>query len=372
MRCLALAEELRDAGAAVRFLCREHPGNLNGKLKAGGLEVDPLPLDPASGARAGGGNRARRHQGGLGTTWEEDARQVESILATASKEYAVDWLVVDHYGLDGRWEGRMRPHVNKIMVIDDLADRPHDCDLLLDQNFYRDMDARYDGLVPAHCQKLIGPRHAVLRKEFGLARQNLKPRTGAVNRVLVFFAGADPTHETVKAVKAIQLLDRPGIAVDVAVAEMNLGKEQVRAMTASMPNATFYCQPENLAKLMAKADLSIGASGSTTWERCCLGLPTLVACLAANQETVARDLAGQGAVFSLGSSLNTTAQDYHGSLLSLLSNAAAVKRCSEQASRLVDGEGVSRCLSAMGIEASAASRHRPLNVSGSTKRASLR
>lgn len=372
MRCLAFAEELRDAGATVGFLCREHPGNLNGKLRASGFEVHPLPLDPAWRPRVGDGSGVREPQGGLGTTWENDACQVESILATAGKPDAIDWLIVDHYALDAGWERRMRPYVNKIMVIDDIADRPHDCDLLLDQNFYRDMELRYEGLTPARCQKLLGPKYALLRKEFRLARQNLRQRTGAVNRILVFFAGADPNNETAKAVKAVQLLEKPEIAVDVVVAEINPHRDEIRELVQSIPNVTFHCQPEGLAELMAYEDLSVGASGSATWERCCLGLPTLVAPLATNQEAVARDLAEQGAVFSLGSNLSTTVQDYQDSLLSLLSNPAAVKRCSERARRLVDGEGVSRCLSAMGIDASGVGHHRPRSTDRSTKLASLR
>lgn len=351
MRCLALAEELRDAGTTVGFLCREHPGNLNGKLRARGFEVHPLPLDPAWRPRVGDGNGVREHQGGLGTTWENDACQVESILATAGKQDAIDWLIVDHYALDARWERRMRPYVGKIMAIDDLADRPHDCDLLLDQNFYRDMELRYEGLTPARCQKLLGPKYALLRKEFRLARQNLRQRIGAVNRILVFFAGADPTNETAKAVKAVQLLEKPEIAVDVVVAEMNQQRGHIHELTATTPNATFYCQPENVAELMAKADLSVGASGSTTWERCCLGLPTLVVPLAANQQAVARDLAEEGAVFLLGQlGSNLQVEDYRRNLEFLISNPPLLKHSSYRGGSLVDGKGTLRCVAALGSE----------------------
>lgn len=350
MRCLALAEEARDQGVSVGFLCREHPGNLIEQLTKKGFQVHPLPVDQGWTPQVAGGDGMSGHAKWLGTDWETDAFQVEAILARECGQGPIDWLIVDHYALDARWERRMRPYVKKIMVIDDLADRSHDCDLLLDQNFYLDMDARYDGLAPEGCQKLLGPKYSLLRREFQVARQNLRQRTGEVNRILVFFAGADPTNETAKVLKGIQLLNLPEIAVDVVVAKINSHKEQIRQLTAAMPSATFYCQPANLAELMAKADLSIGASGSTTWERCCLGLPTLVVPLAANQQAISRDLAEFGAAFTFGSSEEMRVEDYVTGLRFLLRNPAILKDASDAAKNLVDGQGVRRSFSALRMD----------------------
>lgn len=350
MRCLSLAEGLQEKAASIGFLCREYPENLMDRILGKGFQVYRIPLDqksPPSVVEDGSNGKGEWS----GMDWQADAVQVEAVLERERRHGQIDWLIVDHYGLDARWEQRMHSYARKIMVIDDLANRPHDCDLLLDQNFYRDMDTRYDGLVPGHCQKLLGPKYSLLRREFQAARQNLRQRTGEVNRILVFFAGADPTNETAKAVKAIQLLDKPEIAVDVVVAEMNLQREEIRKLTAAMPNAIFYCQPENLAELMAKADLSIGASGSTTWERCCLGLPALVVPLAANQRAVARDLAEEGAVFLLGGpSPRLEVEDYRKHLEFLISNPALLKHSSCRARNLVDGGGTRRCVAAFGLE----------------------
>lgn len=347
MRCLALAEELRNTGATVGFLCREYPENLMDRIVGKGFQVYRIPLDQKSPPLVvEDGSSGKGEWSGM--DWQTDAVQVEAVLERERRYGQIDWLIVDHYGLDARWEQRMHSYARKIMVIDDLADRPHDCDLLLDQNFYRDMDTRYDGLVPDRCQKLLGPKYSLLRREFQVARRNLGKRTGEVNRILVFFAGADKTNETVKAVKAIQLLDKPEVAVDVVVAEMNLQREGIRKLMAAMPNATFYCQPENLAELMAKADLSIGASGSTTWERCCLGLPTLVVPLAENQRAVARDLAEEGAVFLLGGpSPRLVVENYRKHLEFLISNPALLQHSSCRTRSLVDGGGTRRCVATL-------------------------
>ena len=186
------------------------------------------------------------------------------------------------------------------MVIDDLADRPHDCDLLLDQNLYEGLERRYDGLVPDHCERLLGPRYALLRPEFAAARKTLRHRDGRVRRILVFFGGSDLSNETAKALEAIRLLNRTDIAVDVVVGVSNPKGDQIREICRGMPNIHFHLQVENMAELMALADLAIGAGGTTTWERCCLGLPSLVLVLADNQREVVEVMTDAGAMRNVG------------------------------------------------------------------------
>ena len=212
MRYLTLADELREHGAGAIFVCREFDGNLCGYIEEKGYIVHRLPV-PNKQKHNIEGNL--KHAAWLGTDWHTDARQVEEIIKDL--DTALDWLVVDHYALDERWEGYLRPNVKKIMVIDDLADRVHDCDLLLDQNFYENLESRYDGLVPAWCKKLLGPKYALLRPEFREARRNLRKRDGHVKRIMIFFGGSDPTNETTKVLEAIRMLNRPDIATDVMV-----------------------------------------------------------------------------------------------------------------------------------------------------------
>ncbi len=350
MRCLSLAEGLREKGASIGFLCRKHPGNLVDRIEREGFRVFRIALDKKSSPSAvGDGSSSESEWPGM--DWQTDAVQAEAILERECRHGQIDWLIVDHYGLDARWERQMRSCARKIMVIDDLANRPHDCDLLLDQNFYRAMDARYNGLTPGHCQRLLGPSYALIRQEFLAARKRLRRRRGGVNRILVFFAGADPTNETAKVLEALRAIDHRQLVVDVVVAQMHLYKEEIRRTVKSMPNATYHCQPKNLVELMVKADFSVGACGSTAWERCCLGLPALVAALSANQQTLAEDLAEYGAVFMLRPSRETGVEDYVTSLRSLLCNPVLLERASRLGENLVDGRGIERSLSALDMDA---------------------
>ena len=276
MRCLTLAEALRKAGAEPAFICREFEGNLVGLIEARGFDVHVLPrLEPPTDP----------------LTWtaahpQEDAAQTASFL----KERA-DWLVVDHYGLERRWENEMREHAGRLMVIDDLADRAHDCDLLLDQNDLWN-PARYDALVPAHCRKLLGPAYALLRDEFRTAREAWPREVGETTRIFVFFGGTDPTNETPKALRALRRWgEGKTLDIDVVIGGGNPHRAEVEGLVNATPNALLHVQAGNMAELMARADLSVGAGGSTTWERFCLGLPSLVVTTATNQEAIARALA---------------------------------------------------------------------------------
>ena len=221
MRCLTLADELRLRGADVMFVCREHPGNLIGLIEAKGYPVVRLPQAEVEYTAA---PEDLAHATWLGVSWQQDAADTIAAIGDTQPQ----WLIIDHYAIDHRWEEKLRSDVGKIMVIDDLADRPHNCDLLLDQNLYQAMQTRYDNLVPISCQKLLGPKYALLRPEFAAARKSLQLRDGQVKRVLVFFGGVDPSNETGKALQALAgFIDRQ-FEVDVVVGGGNLHKEQIQ------------------------------------------------------------------------------------------------------------------------------------------------
>lgn len=289
MRCLTLAEELRGDCQEIIFICCELPGNMTEQVKTRGFQIFGLPLGPDI------------------DQWQIDARLTKDILVQHNLE--PDWLVVDHYGLDKRWESALRTMVKRIMCIDDLADREHDCDLMLDQNYHKNMKFRYKGLVPENSRQLLGPQYALLRREFKAVRQTLRERDGSVKRILVFYGGSDPTKETTKALEAIKIVNRPDIAVDVVVGVSNPKREQLKEICSRMINTSFYCQVENMAELMAKADLALGAGGTATWERCYLGLPTIVTVVAENQRETVEDLAEVGVVWSLGWHKEVDAED---------------------------------------------------------------
>ena len=328
MRCLTLADVLRANGATVSFICREHTGHLCDLVVQKGYVVHRLPY-----AEPGGGIGGNEYLQWLAVSQEEDVRQTATALQQEREKPM--WLIVDHYALDEKWEKAMRPHTERIMVIDDLANRLHNCDLLLDQNLYEDLHTRYDGLVPDDCHKLLGPSYALLRPEFLQARQSLRKRAGIVKRLLIFFGGVDPTNETAKVLEAVQMLNRPEIIVDVIVGDANPHADQLRKQCADRTNITLYSQVKNMAELMANADLAIGAGGTTTWERCCLGLPTITLVIADNQREMIETIAGRGAVWNMGWHASVSADDLRDRLKYALVNPKAVRAMGQAAWRVM-------------------------------------
>lgn len=336
MRCLTLADALREKKANISFICRELPGNLCDFVEKKGFKVYRLPYTTL---QFDDKRQNTRHTQWLGVTWETDAEQTKAILMKNSHD--ITWLVVDHYALDKQWEMQMRLFVKKIMIIDDLADRPHDCDLVLDQN-YTKRENRYNRLVPDTCIRLIGPRYTLLRPQFRKARKNLRERDGKVKRILIFIGGADPGNVTCKVLRAIQMLNQPCIAIDVVIGAANNHANEVEALASNMPDTTCYFHVENMAELMASADLSIGAGGTATWERCCVGLPSLVITIAENQRNIAENLAQNGSIINLGWYERVKESDISSTLENLLANPDRIKQMSLKGMQLVDADGTNR------------------------------
>jgi len=274
MRCLTLANALAGKGVGVSFICREHDGNLCDLIEEQGFTVYHLPA-PESGFEA---DATPAHAAWLGAAWQEDARQTGAIIRTLGVKPT--WLVVDHYGLDYCWEEVLKSWVGRIFVIDDLADRAHDCDLLLDQNLFADMQTRYAGKVPADCRLLLGPEYALLQPIYAELHDRIPPREGPVRRILVSFGGADRDNLTGRALAAFLSLNRPDIEVDVVISGSSPYVHEIRDQVAGHDNIHLHSNLPTLAPLMARADLAIGAAGTTSWERVCLGLPALVVTLA--------------------------------------------------------------------------------------------
>lgn len=288
MRCLTLAKQLERHAVEVTFICREFEGSSISYLQSQGIKVIILPpvekkIADLQWIRDG---------------WEIDARETISIIKEMDNE--IDLIIVDHYGLDNRWESLLRSCAKHIMVIDDLADRVHDCDYLLDQNFYINMNERYIGLVPDQCLKMLGPDYVLLRDEFLQVANRNRERTGEINNILIFFGGTDPTGETLKALEAVIELNIPEVEVNVVVGALNPKRNEIEQLCKEIPNVNFHCQINNMAELMVKADLAIGAGGTTTWERCFLGLPSLTIIVAENQIELTKAIAKEGASIIIG------------------------------------------------------------------------
>jgi UDP-2,4-diacetamido-2,4,6-trideoxy-beta-L-altropyranose hydrolase len=335
MRCLTLAEALRDREVEVAFVARPLEGNLNGLLRERGFAVQELS-DLSSATVAGA-------EAPL-ADWHSDARATRAAIGALGPK--PDWLVLDHYGLDYRWQRELQGLCTQLMVIDDLANRQHACDLLLDQNLVAEMDVRYAGRVPEPCTLLLGPRYALLQPSYAESHQRIKPRTGLVRRICIYFGAADRVGMTQLALRALLSLQLREVAVDVVWDGGASHLAELRACAAGHGNVRIHGRQPTLAALWAAADLAIGAAGATSWERLCLGVPSLIVTLEENQRPVAAALQQRGLADWLGHYDEIGIEALQSALARHIASGAD-SDASRAAQLLVDGLGVGRVCAAL-------------------------
>ncbi|MBY0369423.1 UDP-2,4-diacetamido-2,4,6-trideoxy-beta-L-altropyranose hydrolase [bacterium] len=315
-RCLALAQGLRQRGSQVRFICRDLPGALLPLIRESGFGVETIPAANA----------------------EEDARQVCALLEKAKAA----GVIVDHYGLDARWEQATGSLVPWVFVIDDTLDRPHAADLLLNQNYLKAPER-----LPHYSKgaALWGPRYALLRPDFKKQRATARVAFNPERpRIGVFFGGADAPNVTGLALAALEGV--AGAEVSVLVGASNPHKEFLAAQCRKLGFAWHSFTPD-FAEYLASCDLAVGAGGSTVWERACLGIPSLVVSIAENQETYCRDMAEDGFHRYLGRHTEVSAGSLQGAIQEALTDWPQTIAMGTRSATLVDGDGVRRVCEAL-------------------------
>ena len=290
MRCLALAKIFKENGLVVKFACRKLKGNLIKKICLDGFKVYEL-----EGEFKGKVTKRLKHSDWLEVSDQQDADECIDIFNSE----IFDWLIVDHYALDECWQKSLKPCYKKLLVIDDLADRKHQCDILIDQTFGRKKDD-YLELVPKNCKMLLGSKYALLRHEFSSWRpyslkRRIKPK---FNQLLINMGGADVDNATEDILDELKLCNLPkDISIIVIMGEISPHVEFVKLKAKEIPYMVeVKVNVENMAEIMANSDIAIGAAGSSTWERCCLGLPTIQIVIAENQNTIYNSLVRSNAI----------------------------------------------------------------------------
>jgi UDP-2,4-diacetamido-2,4,6-trideoxy-beta-L-altropyranose hydrolase len=340
MRCLTLAQNLRVKGHNCHFICREHPGNLIGLISAKGFYVSSLPYNKR-GKFDDLNEEAGLEKGWLGSSWQYDA----DLVVNCIEKLQADWLIVDHYALDINWESKVRPYVDKIFAIDDLSNRAHSCEILLDQTFGKH-PVEYQNLVPRNCRLLVGSEYALLRPEFAKLRGlSLSRRQNkGINSILVTLGGVDRDNITGIVIEAIRL---SGFAkntdITVVMGKSSPWIEEIQTLASDLDRITVKVDVSNMAELMKDSDLCIGAAGSTAWERCCLGLPSIMLVLADNQKEIALQLNNAGAAILCKNSI----EDISDALLDLYEDQARLIKMGRIASAICDGIGVERAVLTM-------------------------
>jgi UDP-2,4-diacetamido-2,4,6-trideoxy-beta-L-altropyranose hydrolase len=379
IRCLTLADALKELGAQCHFVCREHEGNLTELIKSKDYEVSMLPVPYPRTLDLCVAPERLTHAHWLGITQEQDARQtiaamrrtldpnpqegVNAALVWNKKRPcepnaapSTDWLVVDHYALDSTWETLLAPYANKILVIDDLADRKHRCNILLDQNLGK-TPAHYQNLIPENCALLLGPQYALLQPQYAELRPRTPPRQGAIKNILIYFGGSDQHDLTGMATHACLQLNRPDIQLNVVMGNSYPHPEKLQQLAYTHSNIRLHQNLPSLAPLMLQADLAIGAGGSTSWERCCLGLPAIIVTLAENQIPIAQELHQQKLARWLGNAESVSTPKIQKALGEILNNEDNLEAWSQHCFSVTQAQGAATLAGYMLLK-----KHTPLHA----------
>lgn len=346
MRCLTLADALKKQGANCHFICREHEGDLIDFIRQQGHQVTTLlndknltgqarsyshhctpgarhcgldPQSPAVGAGLPSDQSSQlAHTHWLGTGQAEDAQQTiaalkkhqrhcgldpQSAVGAGLPSDLIDWLVIDHYALDHTWQKLVAPYAKKILVIDDLGDRKHSANILLDQNYGATAE-KYQNLVPENCQLLLGPEYALLRPEFAQHRQASLARRQEpqLKKLLINLGGVDKDNYAGQLLAEIRLASQANpkayqLEITLVVGATSPWFTSLKKQAKQLSQPTQVLQGvTNMAELMLEHDLALGAAGSTIWERACLGLPSILLVIAENQQATAQQLEKIGAI----------------------------------------------------------------------------
>jgi len=305
MRCLTLAHALTKQGAKCHFICRQADGDLHAVIQQQGFNLTNLLCNAVD--------------------EQEDAAQTLSKL-----DSSYQLLIVDHYALSAPYCTALRQRCQHIMMIDDLADRQHDCDLLLDQNLYPKSEQRYAALVPQHCKLLLGPRFALLREEFYHGQKAPEPQ-----HILIGFGGSDEQNLTSLAIQALEQLKLKQVTADIVIGASNPWRAEIEQQVARLPSVQLHIQCNYMATLMYRARLMLGAGGASHWERCICGLPGLIVTVAENQQATTAYLDQLGACVWLGQAAEMSAQFFAEQLCYYLSQPALLYEISQTASSVV-------------------------------------
>lgn len=342
MRCMALADALSQRGAVCHFLARSW-GPQEALVRLKGHYVEVLPalkrLVPQSTP-----TEVVPYATWLEGSWEEDAEQTRAVLERVGAE----WLVVDHYALAASWERAVRPATRHLLVIDDLADRPHDCDLLLDFNAHADMARRYMSRAEPAVHRLLGPSFALLRDEFVQVRHTQLPFAQR-SSLFIGFGGADADNLTLRCVRAASALCAAGTPCDVVVGASYPHLDVLREVLASPDHAStrLHVATDQVARLMGCARMAVCGGGVSTWERMCLGLPSLVMAAAENQVEALCHLHAQGWIRLLGRATEVSDATLAEQIGTFWSQSAQLEAMARHGAAVVDGLGAARVVAEM-------------------------
>lgn len=327
VRCLSLAEEFSKYNVDILFITSINSGSCVDQVAKNGFKVELLPHNLCS------------DDCEIIYTDAYECSRVINLVGGA------DLLIVDSYYIDKKWERILKLAVKNLLVIDDLENREHECQFILDQNLIDYDDQNYLGLLPKYCKKYFGPRYALIRAQFHEIYHNVSKEISNILQILIMFGGSDPTNETQKVLEAINQPTNSKINITVIFGRDCPHKELILNSELNTTNVTFLVGVDNMASEMSKADIMIGAGGGSVWERCSLGLPSISIATANNQISQLEKLAEKGALLYLGESKNVQVDDIKFAVEKLIADNQLREGMRRIAREIVDAKGASRVVS---------------------------
>lgn len=336
-RCKTLAEKLKKNDYDVVFFSRHLPEFCKEELRLAGFGL--VELHSASSVYL---NDPQEYQPPFHAPWLQVSASEDADECVQACCEPFDWMIVDHYALDFFWETRTASIYKHLLVIDDLADRRHACDILVDQNCYIGAEKRYEDLVPKRCLCLLGSKYAILREEFCLERKLASVREGAVKRLMIFMGGVDQENYTKDILDALVSMENiQNMHIDVIIGKANRHMASLQTV-CSKQGWNLVINTPDMAKYMRLADASVGSVGTANLERFCLGLPTFALSIAHNQSNMLLDCIKQKLLCTLLDGKNLKAE-----LEQFLKNDSQRTEISRQCFSILDGLGTERLLSTM-------------------------
>ena len=320
MRCLALAQAWQDAGGKAVFAMSQVIPAIEAKIRTENCELLCIP-------------------GGIGS--QSDCKYTQGL----GRQYLAEWVVLDGYCFDSKYRQDLKDAGFKLLVIDDLGFSDDYSDVILNQNLHAKQSMYPNRHRDSMC--LLGPRFALLRREFETGVSSEKPARSTGTRVLVMMGGTDPQNVSEKVVCALASLPAGSLDVRLVVGSGNPHTDTFRCLCSDKSNVQVVVNPSSVADLMLWADIAVSAAGSTVWELCGFGVPSILISTAENQVDGAQELARLGLSRYLGRCQDVSWPQLTQEVRDLLSSRERRESMSRATRALVDGRGAERAVNAL-------------------------
>ncbi len=293
VRCINLANLLKSKYSDITFICRKLSGSISNRILSYGFKLIELPRQIKRNSEI---QNIQNENVWLNVSYIKDVKETISVI----KDYKVNWLIIDHYGIDFQWQKQIRKKVNRIMVIDDLANRIHDCDILLDQNYVNNINNRYSKKVPDNCNLLLGPKYALLSKDYKDSKTFSRNFKRSRRHILLFFGGSDSQNLTTRILNILLTIEQNLMSVNIVINKNNHQYDRLCKIIEDYNNVIIHTNLPSLSGLIKKSDFAIGSGGVNLLERCVYGLPSIVITTADNQKESSKSLNDIGAINLIG------------------------------------------------------------------------